>query len=118
MSAFWTPTSRGRKRQTSQHLSFLAASAASIEAMALGTSREVATKIGTAARNALLQPNSIPLKEIDFDLAKNEPKRKHEDGEGPIPSLEKLMAMADVRLARSAAEEKEEEGNSAKKIKA
>ena len=55
---------------------------------------------------------------MDSGHAKNEPKRKHKEGEGPIPSLEKLMAMADVCIAQSAAEEKDEEGSSAKKIKA
>ena len=55
---------------------------------------------------------------MDLDLAKVEQKRTHKDGDDPIPPLVVLLAMSDVCIAQSAAEEKYEEGISAKKIKA
>ena len=51
---------------------------------------------------------------MELDDGKADPKRKFQSGDGPIPPLEKLLAMADVVIAK----EKEEESSSAKKIKA
>ena len=51
---------------------------------------------------------------IELDDGKLDPKRKLEDGQCPVHSLEKFLAMADVVIAK----EKQEESRSAKKIKA
>ena len=54
---------------------------------------------------------------MEVDAATRDAKRKLEDDEGPIPSIERLSAMADVCMAQGESKSKEEEGSSAKKGK-
>ena len=56
------------------------------------------------------------LDDMDLDTSKTDTKRKYEVDEGPIPSFEQLMAMADVCIAESASQSKKE-GGSTKKSK-
>ena len=51
---------------------------------------------------------------MDPEESKVDPKRKFQGEDGPIPDLEKLLAMADVVIAQ----EKGQAGSDAKKVKA
>ena len=53
---------------------------------------------------------------MDLYTSKTDATRKHEVEEGPIPSFEKLMSMADVCIAESASPS-QKEGGSTKKSK-